>query len=184
MGLLSFFKKNPTDSAAAQTGNGLPDNLKDESSEERNPQPKPNFQSDGEAKGIEAIYAFLQADYESKGYNDALISADESYKADNIKLIKMDLQITVQRANTYYEDLLRELDFHITSRGRAGLIDLVEELKTRKEMVHEHIDKINQVKKEMETDSGMTQRILLSYQRGFMRGLSAITQTNVLNKKI
>lgn len=184
MGLLSFFKKNTTDSSAALTGNGLPDSLKDESSEDRNPQPKPNFQSDGEAKGIEAIYVFLQADYESKGYNDALISADESYKSDNIKLIKMDLQITVQRANTYYEDLLRELDFHITSRGRAGLIDLVEELKTRKEMVHEHIEKINQVKKEMETDSGMTQRILLSYQRGFMRGLSAITQTNVLNKKI
>jgi len=30
----------------------------------------------------------------------------------------------------------------------------------------------------------MTQRIILSYQRGFMRGLSAITQSNVLNKKI
>jgi hypothetical protein len=184
MGLLSFFKKNQTDSSTALTGNGLPDLLKDESAEDRNPQPSPNFQANGEAKGIEAIYAFLQADYESKGYNDALISADESYKTDNIKLIKMDLQITVQRANTYYEDLLREIDFHITSRGRAGLIDLVEELKTRKEMVHEHIEKINQVKKEMETDSGMTQRILLSYQRGFMRGLSAITQTNVLNKKI
>ena len=184
MGLLSFFKKSQPDSSVALNGNGQPNIAKDEISEDQNPKPSPYFQSNGEAKGIEAIYAFLQADYESKGYNDALISADESYKSDNIKLIKMDLQITVQRANTYYEDLLRELDFHITSRGRAGLIDLVEELKTRKEMVHEHIEKINEVKKEMETDSGMTQRILLSYQRGFMRGLSAITQTNVLNKKI
>jgi len=183
MGLLNFFKKNHSDTSVALNGNGQTETSND-SVEERNPKPLPNFQSNGEANGIEAIYAFLQADYESKGYNDALISADESYKTDNIKLIRMDLQITVQRANTYYEDLLRELDFHIISRGRAGLIDLVEELKTRKEMVHEHIEKINQVKQEMETDSGMTQRILLSYQRGFMRGLSAITQTNVLNKKI
>ena len=183
MGLLSFFKKNQPDTSVTPNGNGKPE-VPNESVDDQNPQPTPNFKSNGEAKGIEAIYAFLQADYESKGYNDALISADESYKSDNIKLIKMDLQITVQRANTYYEDLLREIDFHITSRGRAGLIDLVEELKTRKEMVHEHIGKINEVKKEMETDSGMTQRILLSYQRGFMRGLSAITQTNVLNKKI
>ena len=96
----------------------------------------------------------------------------------------MDLQILVQKVNTYYEDMIRELDFHISSRSRADLIDLVEELKTRKEMVLEHMEKVNQVKKEMEANLGMTQRILLSYQRGFMRGLSALTQSNVLSKKL
>ena len=185
MGIFDFFKNHRNNSANNPNVNGTTEMQKAQLIEEQNPEvPFQNVQSNGEAKGIEAIYAFLQADYESKGYNDALISADESYKADNLKLIKMDLQISVQRANTYYEDLLRELDFHISSRGRAGLIDLVDELKTRKEMVHEHIEKVNLVKTEMETDSGMTQRILLSYQRGFMRGLAAITQTNVLNKKI
>lgn len=185
MGILNFFQKRKPNNSNNFPENGQAESTKDELVEGKNANGlKQDFQSNGEAKGIESIYAFLQADYESKGYNDALISADESYKTDNIKLIKMDLQITVRRADTYYEDLLRELDFHITSRARAGLIDLVEELKTRKEMVHEHIEKINQVKKEMETDSGMTQRIILSYQRGFMRGLSAITQSNVLNKKI
>lgn len=184
MGILNFFQKRKP-----HNSNNLSENGKDESTKELIEDKNPNslqqdIQSNDKANGIESIYAFLQADYESKGYNDALISADESYKTDNIKLIKMDLQITIRRADTFYEDLLRELDFHITSRARAGLIDLVEELKTRKEMVHEHIEKINQVKKEMETDSGMTQRIILSYQRGFMRGLSAITQSNVLNKKI
>jgi hypothetical protein len=79
---------------------------------------------------------------------------------------------------------MKELDFHISSRSRAGLIDLVEELKTRKEMVLEHVAKVQEIKKEMEDTNSMTQRIILSYQRGFMRGLSAITQSNVLNKKI
>jgi len=185
MGIFNFFKNHRPVSASNLRENGTAEMQKTQSTEDLNSEISfSDFQSNGEAKGIEAIYAFLQADYESKGFNDALISADDSYKTDNIKLIKMDLQITVQKANTYYEDLLRDLDFHIMSRGRAGLIDLVDELKTRKEMVHEHIEKVNLVKKEMETDSGITQRILLSYQRGFMRGLAAITQTNVLNKKI
>jgi hypothetical protein len=194
MGLFSFFKRNQPQTATLNghslNGNGLNGNghieiPKEVFIEDRDPQEQTvALHSNGEAKGIESIYAFLQADYESKGYNDALTSPDDSYKADNIQLIKMDLQILVQKVNTYYEDMIRELDFHISSRSRAGLIDLVEELKTRKDMVHEHMGKVTQIEKEMETGTGMTQRILLSYQRGFMRGLSALTQSNVMNKKL
>jgi len=80
--------------------------------------------------------------------------------------------------------MIKELDFHITSRSRAGLIDLVEELKIRKEMVMKHIEKVNEINNEKKNNLGMPQRIILSYQRGFMRGLSAITQSNILNKKL
>lgn len=189
MGLFSFFKRNQPQTATLNghslNGNGHIEIPKEIFIEDRDPQEQAiSLHSNGETKGIESIYAFLQADYESKGYNDALTSPDDSYKADNIRLIKWDLQILVQRVNTYYEDMIRELDFHISSRSRAGLIDLVEELKTRKEMVHEHMEKVTQIEKEMETGTGMTQRILLSYQRGFMRGLSALTQSNVMNKKL
>lgn len=140
--------------------------------------------ANGEPKGIESIYAFLQFDYESKGYNDALTSPDESYKNDNVKLILLDLGILIQQVSTYYEDMLRELDFHIASRSRGGLIDLVDELKSKKEMVNEHMAKLETVKQDLESSSGMTRRILLSYQRGFMRGMAALTYSNVLNRKI
>lgn len=182
MGLFSFFRKNRP---AMLNGNAQPEISKDIFVAEQEPQEQSlALRSNGDVKGIEAIYAFLQADYEAKGYSDALTSPDDSYKLDNIKLIRMDLQILVQKVTTYYEDLIRELDFHIGSRSRAGLVDLVEELKTRKEMVLEHVGKVSQVKQEVEANTGMTQRLLLSYQRGFMRGLSALTQSNVLNKKL
>ena len=180
MGVFNFFKKNQPQGSSNQPSE-IP---KDILAENYNPQQLMPIQSNGQTNGIEAIYAFLQADYEAKGYSDALTSPDDSYKTDNVKLIKLDLQILIQKVNTYYEDLIRELDFHIGSRTRAGLIDLVEELKTRKEMVLEHMEKVKEVGKEVEIDSGMQQRIILSYQRGFMRGLSALTQSNVLNKKL
>jgi hypothetical protein len=87
--------------------------------------------SNNPAKGLDAIYAFLQCDYESKGYNDALTNPDESYRNDNINLFRQDLQILIERTITWYETLLKETDFHISSRSRAGLIDLVEELRIR-----------------------------------------------------
>lgn len=190
MGLFDFFKKNQVEQNGSAQINGSQQNHpieipRDIFIEDREPsEQQPIYKNSAEAKGIDAIYAFLQADYESKGYSDALTNPDDSYKTDNIKLIKLDLQILIQQVNTYYEDLIREIDFHINSRGRAGLIDLVEELKTRREMVLEHMGKVEEVKKEMESDSGMTQRIILSYQRGFMKGLSALTQSNVLTRKL
>ncbi len=143
-----------------------------------------NIPVNGEVKGIDAIYSFLQADFESKGYNDALVSPDESNKLDNIRLLQLDLGILIQKVETYYTDSLKEIDYHMTSRTRAGLIDLVEELKTRREIVLDHVNKVSELKKEMAGNAGMSERMVLSYQRGFMKGISAITQSTIMNKKI
>ncbi|TFH49556.1 MAG: hypothetical protein E4G92_01685 [Bacteroidia bacterium] len=143
-----------------------------------------SFFSENGLSGINAVYAFLQADYESRGYNDALINPDESYRTDNVNMLRQDLYILIEKSATYYEGLLREVDFHIGSRSRAGLIDLVEELKTKRELIVDHLEKIRVVKAEAVNSTGATQRITLSYQRGFMRGLSALSQSKVLNKKL
>ncbi|NJO70317.1 MAG: hypothetical protein HC830_14465 [Bacteroidetes bacterium] len=134
--------------------------------------------------GITQVYNFLQADYESKGYSDSLVNPDHSYKTDNIRLIKFDLQILIEKVDTYYENLISELNFHIESRTRAGLVDLVRELENKKTLTLDYRQKIKEIKQSVNDENGMCQRIILSYQRGFMRGLSAITQSNVLNKKL
>lgn len=134
--------------------------------------------------GLDAIYRFFQDDYESRGYNDALANPDESYKTDNIRLFKHDLLILIDRSLNYYESFIKELDFHIGSRTRAGLIDLVEELKIRKEIVTDLLGKIRLIKEEAASGEGPIQRIALSYQRGFMRGLSAISQSKMFNRTL
>src|SRR5512133_2330530 len=125
--------------------------------------------SENGTKGLDAIYAFLQSDYESKGYNDALTNPDESYKNDNIRLIRQDLMILIDRSVNHYETLIKETEYHISTRSRAGLLDLVDELKMKKELLQNHIEKVNQLKSEAALETGATQRIVLSYQRGFMR---------------
>jgi hypothetical protein len=141
------------------------------------------FPGDGSV-GLDAIYSFFQDDYESRGYNDALTNPDESYKSDNIRLFNHDLMILIDRSSNYYDSFLKELDFHISSRSRAGLIDLVEELKIRKEIVTGHLEKIKTIKADTLNGNGSTQRIALSYQRGFMRGLSAISQSKMFKRTL
>jgi hypothetical protein len=188
MGLFNFFKKNQKLPKPVENQNELlPQNEIpiEIFTEDKVPKKYSGYYpTNGEAKGIEAIYSFLQGDYESKGYNDALTSSEDSNKKDNMRLIQLDLEILIQKVDTYYKDSIREIDFHVNSRTRAGLIELVEELKTRKEMVLEHMVKVEEIRKEMQTNTGMTQRIVLSYERGFMRGLSALTQSRIINKKM
>lgn len=140
------------------------------------------FPGDGTI-GLDAIYAFFGDDFESRGYNDALTNPDESYKNDNIRLFNHDLLILIDRSSNYYDNFLKELDFHISSRTRAGLIDLVEELKIRKEIVKDLSEKIRIIKEETQSGAGSAQRIALSYQRGFMRGLSAISQSQIFYRQ-
>jgi hypothetical protein len=184
MGLLSVFRKN---------NNHTPDKITDKPVTINNELHKfgkePGirnaefFPGDGSI-GLDAIYAFFQDDYEARGYNDALTNPDDSYKTDNIRLFHHDLLILIDRSSSYYESFLKELDFHIGSRTRAGLIDLVEELKIRKEIVSDLLGKIKVIKEDAVNGNGATQRIALSYQRGFMRGLSAISQSKIFNRTL
>ena len=179
MGFFSFLNNKPASTPPVESA-ALPGEIPGSEKDSR----EGVVSADNNATGLEAIYAYLQGDYESKGFNDALTNPDDSYKQDNIRLIRFDLQILLQKVSTYYEDLTSELELHITTRSRAGLVDLVEELETRKRMVTEHKEKVAQIQAGMEQESSMVNRIILSYQRGFMRGLSALSQSRVLNKKL
>ncbi len=143
-----------------------------------------SYKPNGQKVGIDLIYDFLQVDYERKGYDDALTNPDESYKNDNINLIRMDLAILVQKVDSYYTEILKEIDFHIESRKRSGLIDLVSELNARKSIVLDQIDRVNSIKQDIEAGNGITKRVVLSYQRGFLRGLSALSHSSVMNRKL
>jgi hypothetical protein len=189
MGWFNFFsKKNGADvhNAANEgiTNKMDPDIKKDLFPEGDFKLQQGSLAADGPGNGMELVYNFLQADYESKGYSDALVNPDNSYKTDNIRLMQLDLKILIDKTNTYYENILSELNLHIIIRTRAGLVDLVQELETRKLLVEDHQKKLVELKESMNDDNGMCQRIILSYQRGFMKGLSALTQSGILNRKI
>lgn len=134
-------------------------------------------------QGIFLIYAYLQQDFEDRGYNDALISPDEGYKNDNIRLIKYDLEILIHQVKTYHESLMKDLEFHIHSRGRAGLIDLVDELRIKQTDLQAHILKVREFEQSLESDHGLCERAVLAYKRGFMKGMASITQAYLLTRK-
>jgi hypothetical protein len=128
---------------------------------------------------IDIIYGFLKEDYENKAYHDALTNPDKSYKEMNLAIIRSNLEVKFKQIMLKYEEMLRNINFHIKSRGEAGLTDIVELLKSKKETYEKHLDELKQMKKDLDNEESYMTGIFKSYEVGFTRGLASLSLQNL-----
>ena len=131
---------------------------------------------------IELLFDFLDKNHENKGYEDALMNPDVKHLEQNIEALKNQLERTIRRVKTFYEDFIKEIDFHIDSRRRSGMVDIVDELKMKKDIAESHIIKVREMEAEHRNSKGDSQGMIISYTRGFMNGLSAISHHTILKR--
>lgn len=190
MGLLDFFKKKDEIQPSEISGDNNDNDATNETIIDRNifvkdPQ-KTNVteSNDEDSTAWKRIFSRIRKDYEIEGYNDALSTADVKYRDDNKEILKLNLRVDIEEAEIEIKEYLKELDFHIKSRTKAELNDLVEELESKKVVFEERLEKLTELKTDLNNDSGMPLRIQLAYNRGFNKGMAALTVANVINKNI
>lgn len=132
---------------------------------------------------IGVLYAFMDKNHEIKGYDDALLNPDASNLNQNLAALKSELIRTLNKVKTFYEDFIQETEFHIISRSRSGMIDMVEELEMKKKIALGHIDKVKAIEADTAHEEGDCKGILISYTRGFKNGLAAISHHHILSRK-
>ncbi|MBZ4192551.1 hypothetical protein [Niabella beijingensis] len=128
---------------------------------------------------IDIIYGFLKEDYENKAYNDALTNPDQSYKAANLDIVRSNLEIKFKQVFLKYEDMLRDIDFHILSRGQAGLTDIVELLRSKQNTYEKHVEELKKMKEDLDKGALYMMGIFKSYEVGFTRGLASLSLHNL-----
>jgi len=131
---------------------------------------------------INRLFRFLDSNLESQGYDDAMINPDTTNLQENVAAIKNELQRIIRKVKTFYESFIREINFHIESRGRSGMVDTVEELKMKKQIAEDHIKKVIEIEADARNNEGDGQGLILSYTRGFKNGLAAISHHNIIKK--
>lgn len=133
--------------------------------------------------GLYLLYQLLDRNYEQRGYEDALLNPDQTNLNQNLEELKNELHRTIRKVNSFYDDFIREVEFHIISRSRSGMADMVEELMMKKETALIHLEKIKVIQQDAKENTGDCQGILLSYTRGFRNGLAAISHHSILKRK-
>ncbi|MFB9865640.1 hypothetical protein [Rufibacter immobilis] len=189
MGLFSFFnRKNGQVNGSAENASAtnmtlpeIPENVFVERSKPADSAtPEPAVA--GIDLGINSLFQFLERNYEAKGYDDALINPDNTHLHQNIEALQNDLSRTIRKVKTFYEDFIREINFHIASRSRSGMVDTVEELMVKKETALDHINQVMEIEEQAQNNEGLGQGIIISYTRGFRNGLAAISHHSILRK--
>jgi hypothetical protein len=183
MGFFDLFrKKEPIADVTIETKDPLPDIKEEDFIDNSNPTDESvstYYISIGSKLPIDIIYTFLREDYENKAYNDALTNPDKSYKDANIDIIRSSLEVKFKQVMLKYEDLLREVAFHIHSRGQAGLTDVVDLLSSKKETYEKHVEELKRMKEDLEKGELYMTGIFKSYEIGFIRGLASISMHNL-----
>ena len=133
---------------------------------------------------IGVLYAFMDRNHEVKGYDDALLNPDSSHMNQNLEALKNELIRTLNKVKTFYEDFVQETDFHILSRSRSGMVDMVEELEMKKKIALGHIEKVKTIEADTAHNEGDCNGILISYTRGFKNGLAAISHHHILSRRL
>jgi hypothetical protein len=192
MGLFSFLNKNRKDNNVNGVDSKNPSSQVNSTEisenvfiEKEKPQNTSNDERNSTVQpenGINLLFQFLEKNHEGKGYDDALINPDNTHLEQNIEALKNDLERTIRKLKIYYEDFIREIDFHIGSRSRSGMIDTVEELTVKKKTAENHIKQIVEIETDAKNNKGVGQGVLISYTRGFKNGLAAISHHSIMKR--
>lgn len=192
MGLFNFFnrkdgKSNGIDMLNPAIQQNFPEIPEDVFIEKERPQDnesdEKNNRTASTENGINLLFQFLEKNHEGEGYDDALINPDNAHLEQNVEALKNDLERTIRKLKIFYEDFIREINFHIATRSRSGMVDTVEELTVKKETAENHVRQIIEIENDAKSNKGVGQGVIISYTRGFRNGLAAISHHSIMKKR-
>lgn len=122
---------------------------------------------------IDAIYVFLKKDNEQRGFDDAMVNPENTYKEAGATLIENELKQLFEQVRLRYRNDLRILQVQIENMEKQGLPHQAANLYARKETFEEHMTKIGEMENKVKTKESSVMSPIYSYERGFLKGLAA-----------
>lgn len=185
MSIFNFFrKKNECDNAAIKMlpvlgnegsaeGDGAKNALRDEYS-------KNQSLTVSYATGwpIDVIYGYLHKNYEDKGFNDAMIKSDLSFRDMNLNLIRNKIQMVFREIKLNYNVMRSDLQTRLNTCKAAGLITTISELENRMSIIDAHIEEMEILENDFMNSTNEASIPLQSYNCGFLRGIATIAMSS------
>lgn len=172
-----------TGEVSSNDGKQLPEIKKEDFVDDTDPSKDIVGKSFGTEMPIDAIYAYLERDYEQQGYEDSMCNADNSYKDSKKEIIKNGLKRLFSQVKLRYKNDLRMIEVQINIVEQQGMINTSSSLKARKETFIEHMKAIDEMETLLTKNESQMLGMIESYNRGFLKGLAAISQSYLKNQQ-
>ena len=87
---------------------------------------------------IDVVYGYLHKNYESKGFDDAMLKSDLAFCDLNMSIIKNKIQMVFREINLYYDVMKQDLQTRVDNCNAAGLLTTVAQLEKNMQLIDVH----------------------------------------------
>lgn len=182
MALFGLFnnKKNENKTIPFQFTSNTPDSSLEEVTneapvvEETTPENKPLTVSYATGWPIDIIYGYLHKNYESKGYDDAMLNSNLAFRDMNMNIIRHKILMVFREINLNYDAMKQDLDTRIETCNAAGLLTTAADLNKHMAVINAHKEELSLLEHDFRNNANEASVPLMSYECGFLRGVSTI----------
>lgn len=126
---------------------------------------------------IDVIYGNLHKNYEQRGYDDAMVNSNLSFRDMNIAIIRNKILMIFREVNLKYDGMKRDMETRISTCNAAGLLTTVAELEIQLSVINSHKEELRQLELDFRNNEKEASVPVTSYECGFLRGISTIALT-------
>ena len=131
---------------------------------------------------IDVIYGYLHKNYEQKGFDDALVKSDLTFRDMNINIIRNKILMVFREINLNYDVIRRDLQTRLETCSAAGLLTTVSEIEKRITVIDTHKSELQRLENDFCNGRNEASIPLQSYECGFLRGIATITMGGLGSK--
>ena len=142
--------------------------------EKKNDEKKPLTVSYATGWPIDVVYGYLRKSYEAKGFEDAMLKSDLTFRDLNMSLIKNEILMVFREINLSYDVMMQDLQTRIENCNAAGLLTTVSELKKTMSTINTHKEELKRLEADFRNNANEASIPLQSYDCGFLRGIATI----------
>lgn len=131
---------------------------------------------------IDVIYGYLRKNYEQKGFDDALVKSDLTFRDMNINIIRNKILMAFREINLNYDVMRRDLQTRLETCSAAGLLTTVSDIEKRITVIDTHKSELQRLEKDFCNGRNEASIPLQSYECGFLRGIATIAMGELGSK--
>ena len=127
---------------------------------------------------IDVIYGYLHKNNEDKGFNDAMVKSDLTFRDMNMNIIRNRILMVFREINLNYDVMKRDLEIRMDTCSAAGLLSTVSELEKTMSTIKAHKAELKELEEDFRNNKKEASIPLQSYECGFLRGIATIALGN------
>jgi hypothetical protein len=127
---------------------------------------------------IDVVYGYLHKNNEEKGFNDAMVKSDLTFRDMNMSIIRNKILMVFREINLNYDVMKRDLEIRMETCSAAGLLSTVSELEKSMSTIKAHKAELQELEEGFRNNEKEASIPLQSYECGFLRGIATIALGN------